>query len=178
VSREEINAVIEKCPDAQWKLLVALSRFGGLRCPSEHLSLRWGDIDWEKEPHSRTEPQDRAPRRQGRADHPLFPELLPYLRTVYEEAEPGTEWVITRYRDTRSNLRTHFMRIIRKAGLKPWPKPWQNLRSTRQTELCETFPMHVVCRWLGNTAAVADEHYLQVTDEHFERAIAVIKQGR
>ena len=26
----------------------AASRYGGLRCPSEHLALRWGDIDRER----------------------------------------------------------------------------------------------------------------------------------
>ena len=65
---------------------------------------------------------------------------------------------------------THFCRIIERAGLKPWPKLWQNLRSTRQTELAEEFPSHVVCAWMGNSRDVAREHYLQVTDEHFERA--------
>ena len=35
-------------------------------------------------------------------------------------------------------------RIIRRAGLTPWPKPFQNLRSTRETELAETYPLHVV----------------------------------
>ncbi|MEK7756675.1 MAG: site-specific integrase [Planctomycetota bacterium] len=176
VSRNEIDLVLAKCPDAQWKLLVALSRFGGLRCPSEHLALRWGDIDWEK---SRIRvPSPKTEHHEGKAERiiPLFPELLPYLRAVYEEAEPGTEFVITRYRDTRTNLRTHFMRIISKAGLTPWPKPWQNLRSTRQTELAETFPAHVVCRWIGNTLEVADEHYLQVTDAHFDRAVKALQK--
>ena len=26
----------------------ALSRYGGLRCPSEHLALKWSDVDWDK----------------------------------------------------------------------------------------------------------------------------------
>ena len=30
--------------------------------------------------------------------------------------------------------------------------------------------MHVVCAWIGNTRKVAAEHYLQVTQEHFEQA--------
>ena len=30
--------------------------------------------------------------------------------------------------------------------------------------------MHVVCQWIGNSAAVAAKHYLQVTDEHFLQA--------
>ncbi|MGB7156829.1 MAG: hypothetical protein WBD40_02105 [Tepidisphaeraceae bacterium] len=56
---------------------------------------------------------------------------------------------ITRYRDPASNLRTQFLRILDAAGVAPWPKLFQNLRSTRQTELTEEFPAHVVCAWLG-----------------------------
>ena len=63
------------------------------------------------------------------------------------------------------------MKIIQRAGLTPWPKLWHNLRSTRQTELAEKYPEHVVCAWLGNSQAVARRHYLQVTDEHFAKAI-------
>ena len=103
---------------------------------------------------------------------PMFPELHKALMDVYTEAEPGTEYVITRYRDLASNLRTHFMRLIRRAGLTPWPKLWHNLRASRQTELSEVFPMHVVCQWIGNTGAVAMEHYLQTLDTHFAKAIA------
>jgi len=64
-------------------------------------------------------------------------------------------------------------RIIRKAGLKPWPKLFQNLRSTRETELAESHPMHVVCPWIGNSQAVAAKHYLQVWDGDFDRAANV-----
>lgn len=46
VDRETSQRVIDACPDAEWRLLFALSRFGGLRCPSEYLALRWGDIDF------------------------------------------------------------------------------------------------------------------------------------
>jgi integrase len=45
VTREEAHAVMDACPDAEWRLLFALSRFGGLRCPSEHIALRWADVD-------------------------------------------------------------------------------------------------------------------------------------
>ncbi len=31
--------------------------------------------------------------------------------------------------------------------------------------------MHVVCRWIGNSQPIAAKHYLQVTDEHFEKAV-------
>jgi integrase len=175
ITREEAQKVLDACPDAQWRLIFALSRYGGLRCPSEHLGLRWSDIDWE-----RGRMLVRSPKTEHHQGHesrlvPLFPELLPYLREVFEGAEPGTEHVITLYQqhtDLRAcNMRTQFERIIAKAGLKPWPKLFQNLRSTRETELAEKWPEHVVCAWIGNSKAVAKEHYLQVTDQHFERAV-------
>jgi hypothetical protein len=31
--------------------------------------------------------------------------------------------------------------------------------------------MHVVCQWIGNTEAIAAKHYLQVTDDHFSKAV-------
>jgi len=152
-------------------LLFALGRYGGLRCPSEHLSLRWGDVDWE---------HDRITVRSPKTEHhaggesrviPLFPELRPFLEECFDLAEPGTKYVITRYRDTNANLRTQLLRIIQRAGLQRWPKLFQNLRSTRQTELAEDFPTHVVCRWIGNSQPLAAKHYLQLTDDHFEKAV-------
>jgi hypothetical protein len=67
-------------------------------------------------------------------------------------------------------LRSHLTKIIRRAGEEPWPKLFQNLRSTRETELARDYPINVVFEWIGNTAAIAAKHYLQVTDEDFERA--------
>jgi hypothetical protein len=48
---------------------------------------------------------------------------------------------------------------------------FHNLRSTRQTELAEKYPIHVVCQWIGNSRAIAQEHYLQVTNAHFADAV-------
>ena len=55
--------------------------------------------------------------------------------------------------------------------MKPWPKLFHNLRASRQTELTGSFPLHVVCEWIGNTALIADKHYLQVTDDHYQQAV-------
>ncbi len=170
ISREDAQKVLNKCPDAQWKLLFALSRYGGLRCPSEHLALTWADVDWE---HNRIRVTcSKTEHHEGRGERfmPIFPELRPYLLDVFEQAAPGTSHVITRYRDANTNLRTQLQRIIGKAGLTPWPRLFHNLRATRQTELAEHFPGHVVCAWIGNTEKVAQNHYLQVTDAHFEKA--------
>ncbi len=176
VSREMADAVLAACPDNQWRLLFALSRFGGLRCPSEQLGLRWGDVDWAKGRLTVHSPKTEHHEGHETRDVPIFPELRTYLEACRQETAVDAEFIITRYRDPAANLRTQLQRIIRKAGLQPWPKLWQNLRSTRQTELSSQFPAHAVCRWLGNSLAIASKHYLQVTDEHFADAAAPTKK--
>ena len=170
ISREDAAKVLEACPDVQWRLIFALSRFGGLRCPSEHLALKWGDVDWLNNRVRVPSPKTEHHEGKGERMLPLFPELRPHLEAAFDEAPEGTEFVITRYRDATQNMRTQFNRIVRSAGLTPWDKPFHNLRATRQTELSDEFPEHVVCQWLGNSQAVATKHYLHTTDEHFTKA--------
>lgn len=101
---------------------------------------------------------------------PIFPELLPLLEDAFE-FEDASGFVIQRYRDKRHNPRTQLNRIIRKAAGSPWSKLWQNLRSSRETELVDQYPVQTVTAWLGNSPAVALRHYLQVTDMHLQRAV-------
>ena len=100
---------------------------------------------------------------------------------MFWAAEPGLEFVITCNRPpvlksgagwAKANLRTRFEKIIKRAGLKLWPRLWHNLRACRQTELADLFPSsHVVCRWISNSEDIVREHHLSVTPEHIERAI-------
>lgn len=182
ISREDAAKVIDACPDAQWRLLFALSRFGGLRCPSEHLALTWGDIDWATKRMVVRSPKTEHHEGQGIRIVPIFPELKSYLDDVWEIAEEvvssldpkeaAKAHVITRYRDPNANLRTQFERIIARAGLKPWPKLFQNLRATRATELAAKYPSHVAADWMGHSAMVAQKHYWRTTDADFEKATA------
>ncbi len=172
VTEEMAAKVLEACPDAEWRLIFSLSRWGGLRCPSEHLSLKWTDVDFDagriRVPSPKTE------HIEGMAFRiiPMFPQLRTALLDAFEHAPDGSVYVVNHYRDKTMNLRTQFQRILKRAGLEPWPKLFHNLRSTRQTELAKTYPIHVVCQWIGNTEKVAKDHYLQVVDADFAKAIA------
>jgi hypothetical protein len=127
-------------------------------------------VNWEQNRIHVRSPKTEHHSGGGSRVIPLFPELRPHLELAFDQASPGSEFVITSCRDATKNLRTQFRRIIERAGLKVWPKPFQNLRSTRETELAETYPMHVVCEWIGNSQPVAAKHYLQVTKAHFDQA--------
>ena len=56
VPREVVDKLMKKA-NPVWKVILGLSRYGGLRTPSETLSLRWEDIDWEMNRMSIPEPK-------------------------------------------------------------------------------------------------------------------------
>jgi hypothetical protein len=141
-----------------------------LRCPSEILRLSWSDVDWERDRITVYTSKTEHHRDGGVRQIPIFPELKPYLDDAWELASDKTKHIITKYRQPNANLRTQLGRIISRAGVEPWPKLFQNLRTTRETELADYYPPHVVCYWIGNSEAVARDHYLQVTEEHFATA--------
>lgn len=170
VSQEDIQKVLEACPDTEWRLLLALARYGGLRTPSETLALRWQDVNWERNRMLVRSPKTAHHQHRESRLVPIFAELRPYLMEAFEEAEPGAKYCITRYRLANANLRTQAHRITKRAGLRPWPRTFQNLRASRETELTQTFPLHVVTSWLGNSQIIAARHYLSVRDEDFDRA--------
>lgn len=88
-------------------------------------------------------------------------------------APHGAELVVTRYTADASISET-FKKIIKRAGLTPWPKLMQNLRATRETELIAEYPIKDVASWLGNSAPIAVKHYAMTMQSSFDRAI---KQG-
>jgi integrase len=72
VTPEETAKLIEACPGQDWRRIVALARWGGLRCPSEVLSLAWQDIDWEQGRIRVASPKTAHHPGKG-ADHPAVP---------------------------------------------------------------------------------------------------------
>jgi len=178
VSAAEAEAVLDACPGAAWRLVFALCRYGGLRCASEVARLKWEDVNWEKMRFTVHATKTEHHAEAGRRVVPIFPELLPYLRDAFEQAAPGTVYCCPQYSNPNQMYRKVMVKAVRQAGLKPWPKLFQNLRSSRETELAETYPVHVVCAWIGNSPQVAARHYLQVTEEHFTKAVQNPVQNR
>lgn len=171
ITKETAETVLLACPDAEWKLLFALSRYGGMRCPSEHLALRWCDVDWKRSRMTVRSP--KTAHHEGGAQRvvPIFPELRPYLEECQKLASRDDEYVIKRRRSANINLRTQLLRILGRAKVKPWPKLFHNLRASCETDLAKIHPIKAVCDWIGNSIDMAARHYLQTTDEDFERAI-------
>ncbi len=170
VDRETVAKVLEACPTAELRLVFALARFGGLRCPSEIQLLTWADVLWDQDRLRVTSPKTEHHEGGGERFTPIFPELRPHLEAGFEAAQPGTVHVVRTHRNPDQIYRKTFTAILRRAGVIQWPRLFHNLRATRQTELTKDYPSHVVCAWLGNSETVAAKHYLRVTDDDFRRA--------
>lgn len=174
------STLLGACPDQEWRVIFALCRFGGLRCPSEVLALRWADVIWDRN-RFRVKANKTARYGKGERIVPLFPELINELNLLYDIAQPGVKTpadahVIQSYRCTEVNLRKVIHRIADNAGVQKWPKPFIALRASRRTELERTgkFANHVLNDWFGHTGKVAETYYLQTTEADFDLAATAV----
>jgi len=161
------------CPSQDWRIVVALARYAGLRCASEVGALTWADVNWEK---GRLTVRSKKTEHHG-ADHavrvvPISPDLRAILADASEQAAKGETFVAPLASRFGINLRTHLERIVERAGHKPWPRLLQNLRASCATDWVEKYPAHVVAKWLGHSPKVAATHYLQAREHHFEDVVA------
>jgi len=182
VTRDEITKALAATTCPQLRAVIALSRFAGLRVPSEIVALKWNDIDLEAGQMTIYSPKTERHADCGLRVCPIFPELRPHLQALSDLAKPGIECplsapVFNRWKSSTQNLRTTFLKVLARAGLQPWPKLFHNLRASRQTELLAEFPAADVCAWLGNTQAVAMKHYAMPTADSFKKAVCCSTGG-
>jgi integrase len=187
VPREVVDKLMKKA-NPVWQVILGLSRYGGLRTPSETLSLRWDDIDWELNRMSIPEPKVEHHEGRGIRSCPIFPELRPILDEAFEIFGDKSDYVVAapQYRAAantamgwkNANLRSEMTRLLRRAGVSGWTRLFHSMRASRQTELQREFPLHVVCSWLGNSPRIAQQSYLLVTEDDFSRAAGAKKEGR
>ena len=180
-----IHKVMEYAPDAEWRLIIALWRFGGLRSTSEVLRLKWEHVLWDQGkiaiPSCKT-------KRYGKGERfiPIFEELEEPLSDCFAQAEPGTVYLIEKHcpgkmkrsknrkdGNREANLTTTFDKIVERAGFIPWPMVGNNLRASLVTDLYNgKYPgigIHTIAAWLGHSPETALKHYARVRDEDFEK---------
>ena len=187
VSIEETQRLLEACPSQDWRTIIALCRFAGLRCPSEVLLLTWDRVQFDQERMIVRSP--KTEHHEGKKERvvPITQELMVHLRDAHNSVPTGSTFVVTndKLREAAqgvkgwrcANLRTQLLRILRRVDMKPWPLPFINLRSSCQTDFTQEFSEYIVNQWIGNSQAVARRHYLQVTEDHFARAAKHFSMG-
>lgn len=150
VRRETNQKAIDVCQCPELQAVIALSRYAGIRVPSEVVGLAWQDAELESR---------RLTIRALKTEHhevcgirfcPSSKSFCPFLQEPFVRAIPGIDVsmiapVISRWRSKKQNLHMAFQKLLIKAAVKSWPKLFHNLRASRQKELLPKFPIADVC---------------------------------
>jgi len=168
ITQEEYRKLLGACPCPEWRVIITLARIGGLH-PCEILVMRWADIDRSRHRFRAFNSKLKQHEDLYERDVPLFAEVseeLDKLRQV--PGNEGQEYVINRYANReKSNLGTQFARIAQKAGIGKIPRPFDNMRASRSTEVYNKYGAKKESLWIGHSVRVAFEDYLMVTDDDY-----------
>ena len=173
VTIKEIDRVLAACPSDEWRALLTLCRFAGLRCPSETHRLRWGDVDLNGGSMTVHSPKTERHLGHDKRVVPIQPRLAESLIALPRspsENEPVLDL-------TQHNLHKRLARIVTDAGVAPWADPFHCLRRSCQTEWVQEFPEYAVAAWIGNSTVIARRHYLKIPHELMRRAASGSQSG-
>jgi len=177
LTRANALKIIDACPDSQWRLIVALWRFAGLR-KMEIFHLRWEHVLWDQGRMLVTIPKTKHHEGKGSRFVPIG-DILPWLEKEFHDAPEGSQRLITRFTESNVNLAKPFEKIITAAGLTIWPKLIQNLRASCETDWLDSgIPAHVVAKWIGHSVKVQNDNYAQVDDHHFDQFNARVRAAQ
>ncbi len=173
VSQEDMQKILDACPDIQTRAFVAIARYAGLRCNSEISQLKWSDINWERKSLT-----VRSPKTEGKAGHavrivPICEKLQPILMDLFEHAEEGAVDMVPLAKQPAARMYQRFGRIVERAGFTRWPRLLQNLRSSCATDWASKYPVHESSKWMGQSVTIASKHYLQQRDLHFQSVTGI-----
>jgi len=184
VTIDEVNRILAECTDLETRLIFTLARFGGLRIPSEIEFMEWQDFNiaegffYVKIPKKTNKHNQEIGNFTTRIV-PLFPEIREAFTEYFESFPDGAPSLLFPKHPTGQALKSRFNKILRRAGVEVWEKFFQNMRSTRETELLDRWPIQEVTAWIGNTPTVARRHYLQTRPENLKAAaeLMTLKTG-
>lgn len=173
IDRELMAQVFDALPNAKWRLLFALYRIGGARFKEGVELLKWEHVLWDRNlidlPDAKAAIHGRISRRI-----PIYDELRPYLDDVWELAKEGDIYIFPEWAklgNPNQQLHNRFKAYLKRAGIPPWPKLFQNLRSSRVTELkrLKNAPGFTIQRVHGHSAEIEDRHYNQQLDSDLDQ---------
>lgn len=151
--------VVERLMDAadvQLAGMLALARYGALRCPTEVLLMHSERVNWDNNTLIVRSPKTRRYEGQDQRTIPMCGPLRRRLRELPEGV------MFPDYQLSGSTIRSKLHSLCDRCGVPLWNKPWQNMRSTRETEWIANHSIQVVACWMGHSPMVALKHYLQV----------------
>jgi len=125
VTVEELDKLLDACPNQGWRLLIALCRLARLR-RGETPDLTWSDVDWQNH-RLRVIAQKTGRQRVV----PIEPKLYEMLLAAFEQAEEGEPRVCP---ISRHCVWRNFQTIRTRARLPRWKEAFKVMRRNCETD--------------------------------------------
>ena len=95
----------------------------------------------------------------------------PLLREALLKIGPGApeDRGALRVTSATTNMRKMLLTAVLRAGLKPWPRLFQNLRASCEMDWADWAGHHAAAAWIGHSLAISAKHYVRVRGDHFEK---------
>jgi integrase len=173
ITPDEYVKLLDACPNNQWRVIIALSRIGGVRGPCEIRDLHWNDINFQHNVITIREPKTEHHTGQGERLMPLFQDLRVELERLYADPEyKSKDYVITFFNRNLNQISlTHYTNSIsQRAGLGKIERFFDNMRTTRSNELVRMYGSDLENAWLGHSDKTRKKYYWQPTDTELLQA--------
>ncbi len=173
VPRELFERILDATKDVEFRLLLAMSRYAGLRCPSEVKKLPWSTIDLEINIFTAQSPKTERHEGQEKREVPIFPELR--ARILEAQAQAVGPLMFPRHQITGAAITSKLTRSLRSIDEALWPKPFVNLRASCEHDwLMAGHKINEVAAWMGHSADTMLKHYNRVVKEQQVRAASAL----
>lgn len=175
VTEAIMQRILGQCANVEFRALLCLVRYGGVRCPSEVTQMTWEQVHWIRDCFTVLSPKT------GRRMVPLFPKLRAEFQALWE----NSEWenserdvlIFPNYQISHNQITAELRHFCVMSELKLWPRPFDNMRATCVTEWLRTYlvpnsPYSIidVAAWAGHSPETMLKHYAQVRSEDLTSA--------
>lgn len=181
VTLSEFRKLYQAAPNRDWRLFFALCRLAGLRLEAARTlpwfgqatdsvgEGHWIGIDWDR--HRICVVGNHKTTRRYR-ELPIRPLLYRLLLKAFDSAEDGAVSIVN---ISPNNLTRIGQKAARDAGMKPWPKLYQAMRSSCENDhKLRGVAESTYAAWMGHSPTVSRKHYTAPTDQEFA-AVARIR---
>lgn len=170
ITLEVFRRMLDATADRELRLLLAMVRIAGVRCPSEIRPLRWQSVQWDEGVIVVVSPKTEGYEDQERREVPISPLLRPMLNDAWEHALDGQELMFPRHQGTGAAITNRLESLLRKIGEPLFPKPMVNMRASAERDaFAAGNSPDVVAAWFGHSPITALKHYSRVVKERQTR---------
>ncbi len=175
VQSKHVDQLIDTALDLELRLILALTRYGGVQPPSEIKNMRPGDFDTERLLVTVHKPKVEHHEGKGYRQFPLWPEIEPHYQALFAALPVGEEFLFPTYRTMSGNAVTkRCKRVCQTAGVLPWVRFFVNMRASREQDLFDQgYSITDVAAWFGHSPEVALRHYTRSTQKKSATAAAL-----